>query len=658
MIKAIWNIIIGACFMCPALTSAQYVRFTPEFTRPGDSVTLFYNPTNTPLQGLAPVQGRMYTFANNEWQARDLTMQMVDSGWVTKFYLPEGSAFSVFNFEANGIVDKGGKMTYATMHTAKDGRIMAQGYTTWGFLRSPMFRSEMPPVVDSSAMIAKEVTMMWLKNEILHHPESRRPLYPYAIRVVREVRGKDGDSIILRENKFILSQPDATEQELIQVRDAYQSMLGDKQHADSVDQLIAARFPNGIAARDIMIKKLFLAKPEQRDVLWQEFTQRFPLGKLSNTETEKMYYGKVYRGRVYEAVGKTKNLSILDSMMAPAPFVALTEFHRLLIMNAWEHDQVGFDEALEYSGKLVKYIEAYTTKREGENSNFYTPLQWKQYILSLSVPAFKGHAVLLHKAGKDQEALTWLEKVKDQPDAKRADFLDIYAQVLMKNNRQRDAQDVAEAAARNNKATPATIEILKSAYVKKHGNDKGFDSYFESMKNTDDLNKEREALKAQLIRRDAPEFRLEQMSGGEAILSRLKGKIVVLDFWATWCGPCKEALPGMQMVVNKYKNDKDVQFYFIATQETKPDYKQAIKEFMQSKGYHLSVLFDAKDKNTGKLDATYNKYVKAMGFSGIPAKFIIDQHGVIRWMGSGYKGSPSGLADEISYIVELLKKEG
>lgn len=661
MIKTIWKIIAGALVMGPAIISAQdKARFSPTILHPGDSATVYYDPSGTPLQGLAPVRGLMWTYIDREWQAQDLPMKMTDSGWTAKYRVPEGAAISVLDFEANGIVDKSTRFPYATMYSEPNKGMMPMAYAMWAYLRTPAFQQKMPPAVDTASFIQKDVTMMWTRNEILYHPESRRSIYPYVIYVVKEVRGKEGDSILIRENKYMLGLKDVTERELITVSQCYRNLLEDKQHADSVNQLILERFPNGIMARDILIKKLFLAKPEERTVLWKEFTQRFPLATFgrTNSETEDLYYEKVYRSIVYESVMQTKHLSVLDTMMATAPFICLTEFHRLLIMNALEHDQIGFDEAFQYSGKLVQYIDAYTTKREGENRQFYTPAQWKDKVLSFSVPAFKGHAVLLNKAGKDKEALEWLRKVKDQPAANTADFMDIYARVLIKNNLLPDALNIAEVAARSNKATPALIDILKQGYTKIHGSDKGFSAYFDAMKSTEDKNQEYENLKAQMTRKDAPAFRLEKLSGGNADLSKMKGKIVVLDFWATWCGPCKEALPGMQMAVDKYKDDKSVQFYFIATQETKPDYKQAIEQFMKSKNYQLEVLLDAKDKNTHKLDETYNKYVKAMGFSGIPAKFIIDQHGVIRWMGTGYKGSPSALADEMSFIIDMLKKEG
>ena len=112
----------------------------------------------------------------------------------------------------------------------------------------------------------------------------------------------------------------------------------------------------------------------------------------------------------------------------------------------------------------------------------------------------------------------------------------------------------------------------------------------------------------------------------------------------------------MQMVVNKYKKDPTVAFYFIDTQETKSDYRNLVKEFLKENNYSLEVLFDGKNPETSKLDNTYSIYAHSIGFSGIPQKMIIDQNGFLRWRSTGYNGSPSGLADEISYIIELLKK--
>ena len=109
------------------------------------------------------------------------------------------------------------------------------------------------------------------------------------------------------------------------------------------------------------------------------------------------------------------------------------------------------------------------------------------------------------------------------------------------------------------------------------------------------------------------------------------------------------------MVVNKYKNDENVAFFFVSTMEYSPDYKQEIEKFIKEKNYDFTVLIDAKNPETQKHDYMYSTYAKAFHFSGIPQKMIIDGNGRLRWRATGYEGSPSALADEIGYIIDFLK---
>src|SRR5690606_41666590 len=80
--------------------------------------------------------------------------------------------------------------------------------------------------------------------------------------------------------------------------------------------------------------------------------------------------------------------------------------------------------------------------------------------------------------------------------------------------------------------------------------------------------------------RPAPGFSLKDLDGKEVSLEDLKGKVVVLDFWATWCAPCIKSFPAMQMAVDKYKEDPEVAFLFINTWERQEDPAAAVKQFM------------------------------------------------------------------------------
>lgn len=654
-----WMVPVLAAVLTAAGARAQSaVKYTPLRPTEGQPVSIYYNPEHTPLKGLAPVTGVIYLYCNNHWEAHDLDMKMTDSGWIANYLLPEGTAFMIPNFSANGITDKGGIATYATMGFNKEGRQAALSYAAWSYLRTPLLKSQVPPAAVDSAVIKPEVSRFWMNNELRDHPESRRKIFYNTMVVLKELDVAKFDTILPREAKFFASLPDATEDELMDVSKAYRQLKGNKAVADSLDQVIIARFPDGITARDKEIFKMFLAKADVKVDMWKAFAQRFPLDSFRNvdTETDKWYYDKTFRAVVYIEMAK-KNYDFLKAMSPIGTFTSQSEFHRLLVMGPYEHGEVTAEFIFPYSAMLVELMEYRSLHKDGAESRFYSPLQWKQLILGRATPAFFGHASLLHKLGRDKEALVWMEKVNMQRAAQNAAFQGLYALLLEKNGRHKEAMQVVENSAALNSIIPEAIEMLKKEYVKKNGSDKGFDEYFNNLKSADQLDAQRKHIREQMISKDAPLFKLEQLKGGTADLSRLKGHIVVLDFWATWCGPCKAALPGMQMAVNKYAKDDKVDFFFIATQETKPDYKEQIKAFLKEHNYSLNVLYDGKSAS-GHLDEAYSKYAKTVHSSGIPAKFIIDGKGQIRWYAAGYMGSPSALADEISYIIELLKKEG
>jgi peroxiredoxin len=112
--------------------------------------------------------------------------------------------------------------------------------------------------------------------------------------------------------------------------------------------------------------------------------------------------------------------------------------------------------------------------------------------------------------------------------------------------------------------------------------------------------------------KSAPNFRLEMINRRKVELKEFKGKVIFLNFWATWCGPCKEELPSMEALYQQYK-EKD--FIMIAISV---DYEgvRPVKEFIEKQRYTFTVLLDP---NCETLDLFE---VKA-----IPTTFIIDKKG-------------------------------
>ena len=115
----------------------------------------------------------------------------------------------------------------------------------------------------------------------------------------------------------------------------------------------------------------------------------------------------------------------------------------------------------------------------------------------------------------------------------------------------------------------------------------------------------------------APDFHLETLEGTELKLSDLKGKIVFLNFWASWCPPCKSELPHMQNFYEaKKENNIEILAVNLTTAERNAD---DLGAFIKSYGITFPVLLDIK----GEVGQTYQAFT-------IPTSYLIDKQGIIR----------------------------
>ena len=136
---------------------------------------------------------------------------------------------------------------------------------------------------------------------------------------------------------------------------------------------------------------------------------------------------------------------------------------------------------------------------------------------------------------------------------------------------------------------------------------------------------------------DAIDFELGLLDGGEFKLEEKRGSIVVIDFWATWCGPCIRAIPEYLEALKDFDKEK-VQFVGVDQAEAAAE----VERFMKGRNWEFTVALDSD----GEVADSY-------GVTGIPHTLVIDAQGRIAWVHTGY--TPGG-AEELKAVVEQLLK--
>ena len=137
----------------------------------------------------------------------------------------------------------------------------------------------------------------------------------------------------------------------------------------------------------------------------------------------------------------------------------------------------------------------------------------------------------------------------------------------------------------------------------------------------------------------APDFSLTDLNGKEVEIKKFKGKVIFLNFWATWCGPCKEEMPSLEVLHRQFK-EKNFVLLTISV-----DYEgiKPVQEFINKHQYTFPVLLDPQGETLDLFEV-----------KGIPTTFLIDKKGKMDWKAIGPRDWKS--VEVVSLLNLLIEK--
>ncbi len=179
---------------------------------------------------------------------------------------------------------------------------------------------------------------------------------------------------------------------------------------------------------------------------------------------------------------------------------------------------------------------------------------------------------------------------------------------------------------------------LEALYERRHGSREGLDEYLAVFSERDRSRRRERILESRLdTARTYEPFALPKLDGEQVDSAELEGKIAVVHFWGTWCGPCVAELPEYQKFHAHYLEDPEVEVISISNDKSHDE----VDKYMVENEYDFTVLMD-------------DGYVQTAGVNGFPTTWFVDGDGYIQFVKLG-GSSDSHLEEEFAWRVEALR---
>lgn len=605
------------------------VSVTPAQPQRGQQVTIRYTPLNNRLKE-APVL--IFTYSNFYELPWQLPLTEKAGSWYASFPLQRYATYATFFIKhGNDTIRPEPRKHYAiTVYTAekipvKDGRLY-QSYS----LPAQMGRSPLVAAMSDSLLNA----------ELADYPDNFQAKMCVFDSQLKKAPAQQKEEIRAKAHAFIKARFEQDPLANMNLATMGFLILGEN-HSDSIHNLIRERYPNSAIGTEMRIETIVKDKDTLRKIknLEKELAAAGPASEGVKPAHRALFQYYADKGNGPEAARHARFLVTEKTPYLPEQLlkIALTMAQKQLLPDtALVYALRSRELADSFPAGLIRYF-----KETG-------------YIPSY-VPDSVKHQVRSNAKANSLAAISMIYTTrKETALAKRyADSAFTFAQdaeawglAAIAQERAGDLKQAYFARKQQLLSAPvldsAMITAARLTYQKTGQEATGEHSWnneWRLVKTAREQNL-KTTMRNRLLQLAAPALSgIVTLSGKPVLPDTLKNKVILIDFWATWCIPCMQEMPYLQKVYDGFKNDPRVAFMIInsGSRNTLED----AKNWSGNKKYSFPVYYHT---NTAVADL--------FGFNTIPAVYIIDSKGMLRYKHFGFEGPQ--VEEQLSALIQLL----